>query len=246
MITLTVCLVSLSPQLSHSEFLSILRNFSITPIITARVIQWIVTPTFSPHLLSHTWDFLLIFQPPTIMLPQTLTSLVSKTFYVRLHVPETLLTNFATKNHDALHPKAVPELYNLDKPLIATSTQRVELTPALLAFARSELCPKGPVSMLNFVSFHPFVQAKMSYAAYIEAFNAGMGAKRGGEVKIMGETDGLGQWDEVVLAQYSSLEHFADMCADPEYQKTNLELRLPALRDTCILMTSEVNLAWEV
>lgn len=204
MSTLTVCLVSLSPQLSHSEFLSILRNFSITPIISARVIQWIITPTFSPHLLAHTWDFLLIFQPPTLILPQTLTSLVSKTFYIRLHVPETLLANFATKNNEVLHAKAIPGLYNLDKPLIATSTQRVELTPALLAFARSELCPKGPVSMLNFVSFHPFVQAKTSYAAYIEAFKAGVGAKRGGEVKIIGETDGLGEWDEVVLAQYVS------------------------------------------
>jgi len=29
-------------------------------------------------------------------------------------------------------------------------------------------------------------------------------------------------------------------------QKANLELRLPALRDTCILMTSEVDLGWEV
>ena len=56
------------------------------------------------------------------------------------------------------------------------------------------------------------------------------------------------------------------MCADPECestldlyarmfdkgtltcvdQKANLELRLPALRDTCILMTSEVDLEWEV
>jgi hypothetical protein len=202
MVVLTVCLVSLSPQLSQSEFLSILRNFSITPIITGRVIQWIVTPTFSPHLLAHTWDFMFIFQPPTIALPQTLTSLVSKTFYIRLHVSESVLVNFVAKNHDLLHPQAIPELSNLDKPLIATSTQRVELTPALLAFARSELCPRGPVSMLNLVSFHPFAQAKTSYAAYVEAFKVGMGAKRGGEVKIIGDTDGLGEWDEVILAQY--------------------------------------------
>jgi len=70
--------------------------------------------------------------------------------------------------------------------------------------------------MLNFLSFHPFPQARTSYSAYIEAFKAGMGSKRGGAVKIIGETVEMGEWDEVVLAQYSSLEHFTDMCADPE------------------------------
>lgn len=29
-------------------------------------------------------------------------------------------------------------------------------------------------------------------------------------------------------------------------QKANFELRLPALRDTCILMTSEVDLEWGI
>jgi len=202
MITLTVCLVSLSPRLSHSDFLSILTNFGITPLVTARVIQWIITPTYSSHLLAHTWDFMLIFPPQNSTLPQTLTSLVSKTFYIRLLVPDSFLQDFEAKNRDLLESQTIPPLYNLDKPLIATSTQRVELTPALLAFARSELCPKGPVSMLNFVSFYPFAQAKTSYAAYIEAFKASMGAKRGGAVKIIGDTDAFGEWNEVVLAQY--------------------------------------------
>ena len=47
-----------------------------------------------------------------------------------------------------------------------------------------------------------------------------MGSKRGGAVKIIGETVEMGEWDEVVLAQYSSLEHFGDMCADPECMYT--------------------------
>jgi hypothetical protein len=67
----------------------------------------------------------------------------------------------------------------------------------------------------------------------------------------------------IMRCRYSSLEHFGDMCADPECeysfgvtgckltsgsadQKANLELRLPALRDTCILMTSEVDLSWHI
>jgi hypothetical protein len=51
----------------------------------------------------------------------------------------------------------------------------------------------------------------------------------------------IGEWEEVVLAGYASLRHFADMLADKYYQDVNLKLRLPALRETCILMTSEVN-----
>lgn len=70
--------------------------------------------------------------------------------------------------------------------------------------------------MLNFVSFHPFRQARESYGRYIEAFKAGVGAKRGGKVKLIGETGEVGEWDEVVLAQYDDLVSFADMCADPE------------------------------
>jgi hypothetical protein len=44
-----------------------------------------------------------------------------------------------------------------------------------------------------------------------------------------------------VLAQYSSLEHFADMMADGDYQEI---IRLGALKDTCILMTTEIELDW--
>ena len=56
--------------------------------------------------------------------------------------------------------------------------------------------------------------------------------------------DAGGRWDEVVLAQYSSLEHFADMMADGDYQEINRRFRLGALKDTCILMTTEIELDW--
>lgn len=56
----------------------------------------------------------------------------------------------------------------------------------------------------------------------------------------------VAEWEEVVLAGYTSFKHFADMLADPEYQDVNLRLRLPALRDTCILMASEPHLDWMV
>jgi hypothetical protein len=48
------------------------------------------------------------------------------------------------------------------------------------------------------------------------------------------------------MAQYSTLEHFADMMADTEYQEINRRFRLGALSDTCILMTTEIELDWSV
>lgn len=61
---------------------------------------------------------------------------------------------------------------------------------------------------------------------------------------MLGRVEEKGEWDEVVLAQYASLGHFADMLSDEKYQDVNRRLRLPALRDTCILMTTEVELGW--
>lgn len=104
--------------------------------------------------------------------------------------------------------------------------------------------------MLNFMSYYSTTSAKENYAAYIEAFKAGFGSKRGGAVKMLGTTTdsdmAKGEWEEVMLAQYSSLQHFADMMADAEYQEINKRLRLPALRDTCILMMTEIELDWSV
>lgn len=51
--------------------------------------------------------------------------------------------------------------------------------------------------------------------------------------------DALG-WDEFAIAQYPSLGHFVDMLGDEVYQGVNKRWRVPALRDTAILMTSEI------
>ena len=40
------------------------------------------------------------------------------------------------------------------------------------------------------------------------------------------------------------MKHFNDMGCDPEYQELNFKYRLPALRDLCILMTTELELDW--
>lgn len=46
----------------------------------------------------------------------------------------------------------------------------------------------------------------------------------------------------MALAHYPSLQHFACMLASADYQRANHKWRLPSLKDTCILCTSEVDL----
>jgi hypothetical protein len=52
----------------------------------------------------------------------------------------------------------------------------------------------------------------------------------------------LGRWDEMALAHYPSLQYFADMLASEDYQAVNRKWRVPSLRDTLILCTSELGL----
>ena len=48
------------------------------------------------------------------------------------------------------------------------------------------------------------------------------------------------KWDEFALAHYPSITHFADMLASKDYQDVNQKYRVPSLKDTCILCTSEI------
>lgn len=125
----------------------------------------------------------------------------------------------------------------------------------------------GAVSMFNLLSFKPGM--KEEYLKYGKAFAESIGSGHGGNAKIVGNviavngqekqshsdasaagigslsTDGQvgggkDQWDEIALAHYPSIRHFRDMLTSEAYQEVNKRHRVPSLRDTCILMTSEV------
>jgi len=123
---------------------------------------------------------MLILSPPA-SLPSSLNSLIANNFSITCHEPDALLSTLKSDNESWLHPTrdSIPQLTHLHAPLISTSSQRVELTPSLLPFANSDLCPQGPISMLNLVSFRPFKSARESYGNYIETTKAGIGAKHG-------------------------------------------------------------------
>lgn len=101
--------------------------------------------------------------------------------------------------------------------------------------------------MLNLLAFVP--GKKEEYLKYGAEFARSIGSKRGGNAKIVGSVihperqgeDGDGEaWDEVALAHYPSIMHFADMLASEDYQEVNHRYRVGSLRDTFILCTSEL------
>ncbi|KAE9971404.1 hypothetical protein BLS_004448 [Venturia inaequalis] len=47
-------------------------------------------------------------------------------------------------------------------------------------------------------------------------------------------------WDEIAIAHYPSLHHFAAMAGSTDYQSVNQKHRVPSLRDTFILCTMEI------
>lgn len=44
-----------------------------------------------------------------------------------------------------------------------------------------------------------------------------------------------------MFVRETAIHHFTDMLASEDYQKVNHEFRLPALKDTCILCTTELD-----
>jgi hypothetical protein len=180
MVVITVSIISLHEATPTSSFLGALQAGGIEPITIARVIQWVINPTHADELLNHNWDFMLILGPGS-MLPTDITALCAKVFSIQLQEADDFPETYGNRNraylYPTLHPPPIVNLWK-PKPLIATSNQHVELTPSLLASARSDLCPKGAVSMLNFIAYPPTSEAKKSYAGYIEAFKAGVGSKR--------------------------------------------------------------------
>mgnify|MGYP004504497935 CR=1 FL=1 len=239
-----------------SAFLSTLKSSTIKPLVVSRVIRWIILPTkiSTSHLLSRNikWDILLIL-PSTDNLPADIAQQVEHHWSVTAGVPSRLTNDFATTNKNLLHPSAasVPPLSDPSTQQPTTpSSQALELSTELSTWiaaflARSGRESTGPVSMFNLLAFHPGL--KPQYLEYGAAFASTVGARHGGCAKIVGnvvrvhgvEKDDDG-WDEIALAHYPSIAHFRDMLASAEYQRVNRRYRLPSLRDTCILMTSEV------
>ncbi|KIW71894.1 hypothetical protein PV04_00122 [Phialophora macrospora] len=258
----TIHLVALSPTKSLASYLDTLH--SSVPrskmLIISKVIRWIITPTTidAQRLLNpkSPWTLLLMLVG-TDPLPASLTTPVLDHWSSVAGIPSRLTADFARTNDQLLHPRpeAVPALTgSLDRPHMGTSSQTLELSPGLLdwvASFRTTRAGSSPLSMLNLLAFREGLRP--SYLKYGATFAESIGKRRGGVAKLVGniivddatpkqehEVGGGGKWDEFALASYPSVVHFADMLAGEDYQGVNLRYRVPALQDTLILCTSEI------
>lgn len=253
----TVHLLALSQNTTVPSYLTSLAQTPCKPLVTSHVLRWIITPTTLSKnvLLNISWDLLLIV-PANTPLPASHLSdnLITAHWSITAGIPRSITDSFTQRNPSLLHPdpSSIPPLTTSAKKL-ASSPQGLELTPELLDWknpAAADPSTASPVSMLNLLAFHPTPEARESYMRYGKAFAESIGSKRGGNAKVVGKVVGAQGasasedeegWDEVALAQYPSFGHFVEMLGSEDYQAVNQRHRVPALRDTCILCTSEVD-----
>ncbi len=195
----TLHLVSLRRSTTAPTFLDALRSSPVQPLIVAKVIRWIITPTtLSVNKLIQPpspWHLFLLVSSETPVLPSDLSDLLSAHWSIQAGIPSRLLQDFPSKNHDLLHPApdTIPPLTgSLKSPQFAQSSQSLELSQDLHTWitnsANHELTHNNStaITMLNLLSFYPDPEAKKSYLKYGAAFAQSIGAKRGGLAKIVG------------------------------------------------------------
>ena len=246
----TLQLVTLSSTLQ--EFVKQIKAANEQPLVLARVVRWMITPTqlSVDPLLQVDWDVLVIHQGTT-GLPAPVKRMTKDVFTIQAGIPSSIVKNFATTNKRLLHPTDTPNLTGaLDHPRVAESAQNLEFTDNMRSWIEKwdPNGKNGAVSMLNLLAFKPDMHDE--YLKYGKAFAESIGSRRGGVAKLVGKVVGgdkglvpqQGGWDEIALAHYPSIRHFADMAASEDYQAVNHKHRIGSLRDTCILCTSEVGL----
>jgi hypothetical protein len=247
-----VHLISLTKSTAIPDFLKAIKSSNLKPLVVSKVVRWIITPeVIDTRPLLHPpkpWE-LLVITLGDAPLPSELRSYIENTWSTTTGIPSRLTKDFSTTNEKLLHPSSVlPLTGSLDKPRMGTSSQTLEMSPELRAWVNSfSKTPAGrnAVSMLNLLAFKPDMHS--SYLQYGKAFAESIGSKRGGNAKLVGNIVDANQkkgegWDEFALAHYPSILHFADMLASEDYQAVNLKSRVPSLRDTCILCTSEIEI----
>lgn len=202
----TIFLLSLTTP--PSAFVTKLQKSSIKPLVVAKVIRWIITPTqLSKESLLHPsrpWDVLLILPDTSKLLPEEIQPCVKKQWSIQAGIPSKLVSSFESINKRLLHPSAdeVPPLTGaLSQPKIVKSAQALELSDELRRWISDGKGPKGAVSMLNLLAFQP--GKKNEYLKYGKAFADSIGSRRGGIAKIVGKvvpencSDSCNEWEEV-------------------------------------------------
>lgn len=250
----TLHLLAFSANTTISQFLRAINSFGVKPLVVSRAVRWIIKPEklSVSTLLDTKWDILIIL-PADKKLPEAYLGKdwVQAHWSITAGVPSRVFNGFEERNKRLLQPHEgdVPPLTGaMDKPKMNDSTQGLELNDELREWSKTfQLGQGGAVSMLNLLAFKEGMLE--SYQRYGKAFADTIGYKRGGNAKVVGkvvpkqgtEGEDTSGWDEIALAHYPSIRHFTDMIASEDYQAVNHKDRLPALKDTCILCTTELD-----
>lgn len=202
----TVILLSL--ETSISTFIAALHRTSLRPLVIAKVVRWIITPSELSKVALlrplQPWDILLILPGASHSLSEDLQTMIKDQWSIQAGIPSSLIDTFNSTNDHLLHPSGeeVPDLTGaLSHPRIAKSSQALELSDELRQWISSGRGPKGAVSMLNLLAFH--AGRKDEYLKYGKAFAESIGSSRGGVAKIVGKvlpgscSDGCQDWEEV-------------------------------------------------
>lgn len=262
-------LLSLEPSMSIAAFIPLLLS-SVPPdgqpLLTARPLRWIVDPWIaSPSardraaldaLTACAWDLVVVL-PSASALPAEAARLVRRSHVLTVGISAQALDAFRQNNARLLlqSPSEAPPLTALPDvstppPEALSSSKNLQLTTGLRRWLASPEAPKTAPSMLNFLAFRPGMSD--SYKAYGRAIATDIGKRRGGVAKLVGivphdqrgggaDTDQQLVWDEVALAHYPTVWHFADMVLGQDYQAVNTRYRVDALRGTAILCCNELD-----
>ncbi|OTB20476.1 hypothetical protein K445DRAFT_312939 [Daldinia sp. EC12] len=249
MVLCNLHLISLKDGISVGSFLAKLRRNGIKPVVQARFIRWMILPTqlSAGYLLGRNihWDLLLILEENDTI-PREAQTDIDATWSASSGVSSKAISNYAAMNVELLHPapgSVKPPAKHTIEP--SKTSQNLEMSPELDEWitALPARLKERPVSMLNLLAFNP--GKKDQYKKYGAEFSAKVGSKHGGQVKIVGRVVG-GQaqrdgWEEIAFVHYPSVQHFASMAADKDYQDVNHKYRLGALKDTFICCVMEVD-----
>ncbi|KAK2743763.1 hypothetical protein FQN57_004700 [Myotisia sp. PD_48] len=266
---LTLHLLRLQPAIDIREFVRNVRNTAgVEVVVASRARRFIIQPSTLDvdHLTRQKWDLLLLLRStvdpkdtellsgPSII-PPTLQTAISDEYWLHAGIPSRLLAHYPELDTKLKQEAAsVPLTGSLDEARSKSSSQNLELSPALVAFM-DELVKEHdkPVTMLNLLHFHP--GGKQGYFKYGQGFGP-VASKRGGNAKLVGNVvkpptgrrDSRGEniheeswWNEISIVHYPSIRHFCDMLAGEDYQEINSKHRLGALRDTLLLCTTELD-----
>jgi hypothetical protein len=162
-------LVSLSSSVPQSRFLSALSSSSLKPLIIAKVIRWIITPSqLSVPALLHPkspWDLFVVTEGPS-PLPADLRSMLADYWSITAGVPSRLVNGFADRNASILHPppSSIPPLTgSLEKPRVASSAQGLEFTEDLRQWIDSFVSRSLPLQ-------HVFVRAGRNFKITMDSY----------------------------------------------------------------------------